>query len=342
MISVTGTLKDLVIAYCEHIGGDPLLVQGAGGNVSWKEGDTLWVKASGAWLADAARTDIFVPVDLTHLLTAIAAGDFNVYPKVLEKSELRPSIETLLHALMPHKVVVHLHAVEVLARLVRSNSETEIGSLVDKSLRWLSVGYFKPGADLAKAIYESMRQAQEVEVVFLKNHGIVIGGASVEEVDDILKRLTAVFSTPPRTGARYNINIVRINEMEKLGYRLISNQNIDQLALDKQLFNRLKTDWALYPDHVVFLGPKAFCLDSIDEFVSSTLLTDHLPELVFVRDAGVFGNEKFNETKKAQLKCYGDVMKRQSDDEKLDSLNDENIAQLLDWDAEKYRQILVQ
>ena len=337
MISATSSFKNLVSAYCAHIGADPMLVQGAGGNFSWKEGDTLWVKASGAWLADANRKEIFIPVNLSHLLTAIAAGDFNVSPKVVEKSELRPSIETLLHALMPHKVVVHLHAVEVLSRLVRCNSDAEISSHVDKSLRWLSVEYFKPGAELARAISESMQQAPDVEVVFLKNHGIVVGGADVKEIDDILKRLTAAFSTPPMTGKRDNISIVGLKEIEKIGYRLISNQEIDLLVLNKQLFNRLKTDWALYPDHVVFLGPQAFFFDSMKDFISSTLSADHPPELVFVRNAGVFGNEKFNEAKKVQLKCYSDVMIRQSDDNQLDSLSDEHISELLGWDAEKYR-----
>jgi len=337
MISAISELKELVKAYCARIGADPMLVQGAGGNVSWKEGETLWVKASGAWLADADRKDIFIPVDLKHLLTAIAAGDFNVSPKVVDKSELLPSIETLLHALLPHKVVIHLHAVEVLSRLVRRNSAVEINSLVDKSLRWLSVGYFKPGAELAMAINEAMKKSQDVEVVFLKNHGIVVGGADLKEVDDILKRLTLTFSTPPFTGTVDNISIVRLADLEKIGYRLISNKEINLLVRDKHLFNRLKTDWALYPDHVVFLGPKAFFFDSMDDCITSVLSADHQPELVFVRNVGVFGNEKFTEAKKVQLKCYSDVMVRQSDDKKLDSLSDEDISQLLDWDAEKYR-----
>jgi rhamnose utilization protein RhaD (predicted bifunctional aldolase and dehydrogenase) len=81
MSSAAKTLKDSVIDYCAHIGADPMLVQGAGGNVSWKDGETLWVKASGAWLADAARKEIFVPVDLTHLQQAIASGDFYVSPR---------------------------------------------------------------------------------------------------------------------------------------------------------------------------------------------------------------------------------------------------------------------
>src|SRR3954464_12991143 len=105
-------MRDQVRTYCAVIGADPLLVQGAGGNVSWKDGDTLWIKASGTWLADATRKDIFVPVDLAHLRAAIDAGAMDVQPRTVGESALRPSIETLLHALMPQPVVVHLHAVE--------------------------------------------------------------------------------------------------------------------------------------------------------------------------------------------------------------------------------------
>jgi len=152
-----------------------------------------------------------------------------------------------------------------------------------------------------------------------------------------LKRLTTAFSTPARSAVAGKISIARINEIEKLGYRLIPDQEIDRLAHGNTVFNRLQADWALYPDHVVFLGPKAFCFDGEDEFVLTALHTDQLPELVFVRDLGVFENEKLSDAKKAQLKCYGDVMTRQSDDEVLDSLSDEHIAQLLDWEAEKYR-----
>ena len=43
---------------CALIGSDPLLVQGPGGNASLKERETIWIKASGSWLADAERKDI--------------------------------------------------------------------------------------------------------------------------------------------------------------------------------------------------------------------------------------------------------------------------------------------
>jgi len=35
-----------VLQFCSRIGSDSTLVQGAGGNISWKDGNILWIKAS--------------------------------------------------------------------------------------------------------------------------------------------------------------------------------------------------------------------------------------------------------------------------------------------------------
>ena len=48
-------MREAMMNFCASIGSDPLLVQGPGGNVSWKENNCLWVKASGTWLASAKK-----------------------------------------------------------------------------------------------------------------------------------------------------------------------------------------------------------------------------------------------------------------------------------------------
>ena len=126
-------MQAAIAKFCAELGVDPLLVQGAGGNISWKDETNaiLWVKASGTWLAEAMQKDIFVPVNLLHLRHAIQRHDFSVIPQLQGESVLRPSIETLLHALMPQRIVVHLHAIEILAHLVRVDCEENIQSLFD-------------------------------------------------------------------------------------------------------------------------------------------------------------------------------------------------------------------
>ena len=67
MTSPNTSLHAAIVDFCARIGRDRLLVQGAGGNVSYKSNGALWIKASGTWLADAASQEIFVPVDAAHL-----------------------------------------------------------------------------------------------------------------------------------------------------------------------------------------------------------------------------------------------------------------------------------
>ena len=142
--------------FCAFIGNNSLLVQGPGGNISWKDGDILWIKASGTWIADAIEKDIFVPVDLKHLLTAIAVNDFSVTPRLMSINSLKPSIETLLHALLPQRIVLHLHAVEVLTHLIIENFEKYFYLLLNGNYNYIIVDYFKPGAALAKEIKKAL------------------------------------------------------------------------------------------------------------------------------------------------------------------------------------------
>ncbi len=103
-----------------RVGRNILLVQGAGGNSSIKDGDVLWVKASGTWLADANDKDIFVPVSLSAARAALERGDERVPLAHGAETALRASIETSLHALMPHPVVLHVHSVNTIAWAVRT------------------------------------------------------------------------------------------------------------------------------------------------------------------------------------------------------------------------------
>lgn len=297
-------MRAAVVEFCMMVGTDPLLVQGAGGNVSWKDCDTLWIKASGTRLADAAIEDIFVPVDLHQLKGALASEDFGVTPEVYGMSSLRPSIETLetlLHVLMPHPVVVHLHAVEVLAHLIRDGFEETFVSLLDDSIRWVSVPYHKPGAALAKAVNVALDQTPGANVVFLQNHGVVIGGSDVAEVDRVLHKLTSALATRLRSAIHIRAPSSPLVVSDAIRYLSVSDVDIHRLAIDQALFDRLSADWALCPDHVVFLGPKPECYSGTGALMNEVAHNDDWPELVFVRNAGVYSKSEFNNMQRLQL-----------------------------------------
>lgn len=314
-----------------------MLVQGAGGNVSWKKGDELWVKASGTWLADANKKDIFVPIDLKHLKAAIENNDFYVTPKLLNNSALRPSIETLLHALMPQRVILHVHAIEPLAYLVRSHPEYEISQKLKGAVSWKMVPYQKPGEKLARAVARVCQDSPGIKVLLLQSHGLVIGGNDIAEVDHELRQIISLLSAPEIDVVTNAVLPDPIFIDVDLIYNPVNNSEIQRLAQDTYLFDRIKTDWALYPDHVVFLGHCPTCYDSIQMF-EKDIEVGVRPELFFLKDRGVFVNNEFNLAKYAQLKCFYDVIVRQPRNASLNTLSHQQISDLLNWDAEQYRQ----
>lgn len=333
-------MRTAIEQYCAMIGKDPLLVQGAGGNISWKEDNTLWIKASGTRLAEAQLQDIFVPVDLQHLQDEMRRNNFEVIPRLTQVSSLRPSIETHFHALIPHQIVVHLHAINILSYLVRMDAEPILQSLMPSSISWAIVDYHKPGPDLAKAVNQALTKNPLVNVIFLLNHGVIIGGANLNEIDDTLKMLIQILPTESAALSPVKIPKLSLTINQDKAFIPLSDQDVHQLATNPELFNRLATDWALYPDHVVFLGNKPIQYSQID-LCKQDLINKPIPELVFIEHVGVFSLPSFSITKQEQLRCYYDVLSRQACSNLLSSLNSHQIAELLNWDAEQYRMNIV-
>lgn len=324
---------------CADLGKDPLLVQGAGGNVSWKENETLWIKGSGTWLANANNEDIFVPVNLTQLQDALTKGDFDVKPQIIGEHKLRPSIETILHALMPHQVVVHLHAINALSHLVTQGCQKSAEKICQQaSIHAAFVGYHKPGPELAQAIYEASQNAPEANAIFLQNHGIVLGANSIEGIYSLLEKINLAFAPKALFIAASSSLITPTSSAAN--YLPFADKEVHALAFEPHLFKRLAKDWVLFPDHAVFLGPKANTYSSWKDFENHP--SGEEQELIFIENIGVFVKPDFNKAKTAQLRCYFDVISRVSSDARLESLSESAVHALLNWDAEKLRQQMSQ
>ena len=145
-----------------RVGSDPLLVQAAGGNTSLKQKGVMWIKASGTWLRDAGTLDIFVPVQHEALLAALARNDpacescTDFVMADLNATGLRPSIETTVHALMPQRVVVHVHCVNTIAWAIRSDAEQRLA----EKLKGFNLGFHPLCAAGAAARQRHCRPAQ--------------------------------------------------------------------------------------------------------------------------------------------------------------------------------------
>ncbi len=321
------------------IGSDPMLIQAAGGNTSIKEGDVMWIKASGTLLTEAKDKDIFVAVDLADMRNAVTHGENRADQPAefaLEKTGLRPSIETSLHAVFGQKVVMHAHCVHTLAHAVRKDCKALLQAPLD-GLHWGIVDYVKPGANLARLV--SGVAKGPVNVVVLQNHGIIVAGDTVAQTHalmmDVHERLRV---DPAATVAPDLTALATLTEGSE--YTLPDDALLHQLALD---YARLKqaTEGSLYPDHVIFCGIGATALqDGETPDAAAAKLIDAgapAPAFLIVPGKGVVVRRDATEASHALIRCLVDVLLRVPADADLNYLSDAQNFELLNWDAEKYR-----
>jgi len=330
-------IRQEISEFCKKIGKDPLLVQGPGGNASWKDGDTLWVKASGTWLANAQKEEIFVPVNLDVIKEAVKRNDFSIIPvSATPAYSLKPSIETLFHAVIPQPLIIHMHPVCVIKDVIFSNYRSRLKNKLPVDIKWAGIDYYKPGGELAKAIHHIVERDPSIQVFFLQNHGIIVGGNSINEIENILASIFAALVSETRAPLPVNFNPDSHLKLDS-SYSMIPDEGIQQLAFDKPLFDRLVSDWALYPDHVVFLGASPDCVHKEVNKSDLSKKTEHCKGLIFIQNAGVFANVSFNNLKIMHLRLYYEIISRLKVDDHPNVLNDSQINELLNWDAEKYR-----
>lgn len=178
------------------LGQDLDLAQAGGGNTSWKEDGTLWIKASGKWLVNAAREEMFLPVPLADVIQDMNAGrDTTREYQTPCGARLRPSVETSMHAVMPHAVVIHLHSVRTISWAVQSDGQDAIAERLE-GLRWCWIPYIHPGFPLAGRIQEELDS--KPDVLILENHGLVVGAETCEAAAALVSEVERRLSTKPQ------------------------------------------------------------------------------------------------------------------------------------------------
>lgn len=324
-----------------RIGADPLLIQGAGGNTSVKDGRVMWIKASGTLLAEALTRDVFVACDLPAMRAVLAvdtgradkAGDF-----ALAKGGLRPSIETSLHAVFDQRVVVHVHCVNTLALCIRPDAMEALAPRLH-GFNWAVVPYAKPGAYLAKAVQAALRPG--TDVVVLRNHGLIVAAETVAEAGALLSRVTAALAAPPSTAQP---DLAEIGQRAGDGFvPLPDDHPLHTVACTPRLTDAALAG-SLYPDHVIFCGVGAHALAPTERpgAAVARITAQGLPAPAFLLCPGQGALIRADATAGAQAltRCLGDVLVRLAPGASVTVLNDAQNAELLDWDAEKYRQAL--
>ena len=323
-----------------RVGNDILLVQGAGGNSSIKQDDVLWVKASGTWLADAEHNDIFVPVALSAARSALAQGDERVPLTPDANTTLRASIETSLHALMPHRIVLHVHSVNTIAWAVRTDARDEFARRLD-GLAWCYLDYHHPGLPLARAVSAVMAQ-DAVDVLILGNHGLVVGAATCDAAEALVAEVEKRLALEPRSAPAADHDALR-KICAGTDYRLPQDPRGHSIATDRYA-RTIATGGSLYPDHVVFLGPGLPVLEQHENL--NVMITQALaeglppPGALLVPEIGSLIRNDASNGAEAMLTCLALVTSRLPLSAEVTYLTAENEQALLNWDAERYRRQL--
>jgi rhamnose utilization protein RhaD (predicted bifunctional aldolase and dehydrogenase) len=323
------------------IGRSPNLTQAAGGNTSLKAGDTLWIKASGTWLKDALVDDIMVPVAMAPLLRAVEQRDraadqpqgFTI--AALNPRGLRPSIETTVHALMPQRVVLHVHCVDTISLAVQADGEAEVARRLD-GIEWAYVPYFRPGLPLARGIAEKLRP--DVDVLILGNHGLVVAAETVAGAELLLRRVRSLLARPARGTAAPDFAALTALAGDS-GYRLPADIEAQAVALDPES-RRMAQAGSLYPDHVIFLGQGSVVAGPGETVADVIARLSTPPAAILFPGAGVLMRGDASAGCDAMQRCLADVTARIDVAARLNYLTAAENDELVNWDAEQYRQKL--
>ena len=172
---------DLRVYTSNLLGQSDELVLHGGGNTSVKtkiDGeDILLVKGSG-WDLVSIKAEGFSPVKLSPLLKMAKVSKLSDSDMVsgqkaamTDRSAPNPSVEAILHALIPYKFVDHTHADAV---VTISNSTNGLEDIKKVFPNFLIVDYIMPGFLLAQKIYEMTKELDwsTIDGIILHNHGI--------------------------------------------------------------------------------------------------------------------------------------------------------------------------
>lgn len=369
-------IKEL-IEISRFYGTDKEYVIAGGGNTSFKDEKTIWVKASGQPLAKLTEDGL---VALSReKLRILSQKKYSEDPVVREeqvKNDLysciigssdnkRPSVETSLHDMILYKFIVHLHPTLINGILCSYNAQKTTSKLFgDKAL---FVRYTDPGYTLFKILENEIliyrkKHKEDPKIIFLENHGVFVGADTTSEIREIYKNIIeAIEGEIPRLN---NIEELPLNQlMYKVLPVLRMTLSEDKARIIRYRHNTLiskyynshqdfnKISLPLTPDMIVYCKTKYLYIEqsSTAERIIESFKNQlprfkneygYLPKLIIIKNMGVFAIDDTFSTAEAVLDVYEDLMRVSyyaSKSGGIKFLNSEQIAFIDQWEVENYR-----
>jgi rhamnose utilization protein RhaD (predicted bifunctional aldolase and dehydrogenase)/NAD(P)-dependent dehydrogenase (short-subunit alcohol dehydrogenase family) len=267
------------------LGRDSSLVLHGGGNTSVKISETnifgeeeeiLYVKGSGWDLATIAAAG-FAPVRMSHLLRLT---QLNTLSDIQMANELRqattdpnapaPSVEAILHALLPYKFVDHTHADAIISVTNTPNGLDHVRTIYGDKV--VIIPYIMPGFDLAKLCTELLPTQSGPQTIgmVLMNHGLFSFGNTAKLAYERMIQLVSLAEeylaaqgawqittpavTPPARLLRQELAVLRHDISAVVGNPVIVATHSDEQCLgfaQRDDLAKLALQGPATPDHII-------------------------------------------------------------------------------------------
>jgi rhamnulose-1-phosphate aldolase/alcohol dehydrogenase len=186
---------DQLVQQSRLVGMEDDLVLWGGGNNSLKARSTdlldreinvMYIKSSGSDMKSivpkqfpAVRLDYIAPLRMrTEEMTDQEMVDY-LARCLVDPASARPSIETLLHAFLPQKAILHTHADAILALTNTKGREETVRACFGDEV--VTVPYRRPGFRLSQEVGNAFDARPDARGLILMNHGLISWGETVRE-----------------------------------------------------------------------------------------------------------------------------------------------------------------
>jgi len=313
-----------------RVGSDRSLTQASTGNSSAKLDGDLWIKRSGSWMSAALREDIFIRLKLDDV------GD--CLRRNLDPSDLfaGASLETAMHAVMPHRIVLHVHSVNAIAWAIRPDAFSKIRPRL-AGLRWQWIPYLPSGLPLAIGIERASKSHPDTDLFVLGNHGLVVGGRDVRSVHALLCDVLWRLAISPRVSPSADHATLARLAADSV-WRLPDDQEIHSLATDA-ISQKMVARGILYPCQAIFSGPEGLGTFHAIDKADAHQYRDSQRPFLFVNGCGVLVNQHAGAAAVAMLAGLAQVARRLALSTPVRYMTDLEVSSLSPEVANRYRKL---
>ena len=302
------TQKNLaaLAAMSNKYGADADYVLAGGGNTSYKDSETLYVKGSGTALA-TIKPEEFVRMDRS-LLFEIRTKQYSDVEAECEAQVLadmmaarregetrRPSVETVLHDLLEWQFVLHLHPASVNGITCSVSGQATIARLFPNAV-W--VPNSKPGYTLAMLCMKALADGKAAtgvcpQLIFLENHGVFFAADTTEEIDaivaDVMGKIKAEIKEYPDF-TPVSADEAKVSTMTEQLLNL--SGGAVAFAASKAVAEYDPTVGCFTPDHIVYCKANPMVIsegdDLAEKLAAYRAANGHDPRIVYCNGLGVF------------------------------------------------------